>query len=723
MADRSRFGRLLRNTRVAHGLTQEELAARARLSPRAVSDLERGLKLAPRWSTVRLLIAALELTSSDAADFVAAARSTAADAAPPANNLPADVSTFIGREWELAELPSQLSTARLLTLTGPGGVGKTRLALRLATRVQPRYPDGVWLIDLAPLSDHGLLAQSFAAALGVRDTGHRSMLDAVRDRIASQTLLLVVDNCEHLAAPCAEFVERLLRACPHLRVLATSREPLGIAGETVWRVATLRLPTGPATVEELSAYEAVQLFVERARATLPSFRLTAPNAVAVARICRRLDGLPLAIELAAARVNLLSVEQLAARLAASFQLLVAGRRTAPSRHQTLRATLDWSYELLVEQEQLLLERLSVFAGGCSLEGAEAVCVGDTTIERMDVLNWLGRLVDKSMVLAEPDVEGGIRYRLHETLREYGVERLAARGQLDRTRRAHAEFYLDLARQASGPLVGQGQAEWLVRLQREHDNLRAALGWTLEGGDIETGLGLGANLWRFWWYRGHIAEGERWLSRLLQHPRPGSRAWRQVLFGAGRAALHRGDLALARVRFESLRALATEEGDQRMQASALSQLSQIARDEGDPGTSHELILQALAIHRQIGFTWGASNDLETLSLLALQNRDYATARRLGEEALALVRDLGDATRVAFVLASVGQVDLEEGNLATARARFGESLTLFRELANPVGLARALYCFARLAFAEGQPERAYRLLGASAAQREALGYEFT
>lgn len=731
MVERSSFGDVLRKHRSARGLTQQELAERARLSVRAISDLERGLKLAPRWSTLRLLIAALELPSSEAAGFLAAARGSvdgdpvaSGGSAPPKSNLPAEVSTFIGRQWELAELPGQLSATRLLTLTGPGGVGKTRLALRLAAQLVERYPQGMRLVELAPLTDPGLLPHAFAAALGIREDTNRPALDVLCESLSPQTLLLIVDNCEHLADPCARLIEQLLRACPGLTVLGTSREPLAIAGETVWRVATLRLPPR-ATIraDDLSSFEAVQLFVERARSSAPAFRLTAHNAAAIERVCRRVDGLPLAIELAAARVGLLSVDEIADRLSDCLQLLVAGRRTAPSRHQTLRAALDWSYDLLPEEGRVLLDELSVFVGSCTLEAVEAVCGGGLTNDRSEILNRLGRLVDRSLVQAEPHEADGVRYRLHETLREYGLEHLRSCGELERVRRAHTDHYVALAQQAFDLMRGSGQADWLARLEREHDNLRACLAWALEHGDIEVAHRLGAYLWRFWWYRGHLAEGESWLNRLLEHPRPDSPNWRQVLFAAGRAAFTRGDLALARTRFESLKELSESDGDLRWQASALSQLCQIARDEGDYVLSRDLTQQALTMHQATGDRWGSANELEGLSLLALRDGDIQEARRLGEEALALVRELKDETRIAFVQASLSQVDMAERDLLGARARLIESITLFQQLENPVGLARALHCCAGLALLAGDFERAHRLAGASAGRRETVGFEFT
>jgi predicted ATPase/DNA-binding CsgD family transcriptional regulator len=639
------------------------------------------------------------------------------------HNLPAEPSTFVGREWELGELPNLLASTRVLTLTGPGGVGKTRLALRLGTAVLDAYPDGVWLVELAPLLDGRLLPQALAATLRVREAAGRSVLEQLRDELRGRHMLLLLDNCEHLIEACAQVVEDLLRACPGLRVLATSRESLGSHGEMIWRVGALRLPgRSTSTPEQLNQSEAVRLFVERARAVQPAFTLSDRNARLVALICRRLDGLPLALELAAARVSVLSVSEIADRLDDRFRLLVSGRRTAPARQQTLRATLDWTYGLLSEPEKRLFERLAVFAGGCSLEMAEHVC-GQDGLQQPEVLDVLGRLVDKSVVTAEPEAGGTSRYRLHETIRQYGLERLNERGALDDARQRHAEYFAVWVQSAELELRGDRQAAWLDWLESEHDNLRVALAWALEKAQKDVGLRLGAALWRFWLYRGHLTEGENWLGRLLAHGGPATPAHLRALFGAGMLARARGETAAGRERFEECRRLAMESGDQERVAAALTQLGQIAREGGELAAAREMLAQALTIRASRGNQWGIAASLEELGYVALRAGDRPTALHLFTEALALVRELADRTRVGFLLCSVGEVQLADGDVSGARARFGESLALFRELGHAQGLARALFCCARLALAEGEPQRALRLFGASAAQRDAFGYAFT
>ena len=425
------------------------------------------------------------------------------------------------------------SSPRLVTIVGAGGAGKTRLALQVAARLSGEggtenpFPDGVWLVPLASLADGQLVVEAVAGALGVRVAPGGPVLDAVTAWLRPRRLLLLLDNCEHLVGACAAFAEGALLAAPGLRVLATGREPLGISGEVLWRLPTLPAPDLQAlpAAERLLDFAAVRLFVERARGVNPGFSLTPENRAAVARICQRLDGLPLALELAAARTRVLSVEQIAARLDDRFRLLTAGSRTAPPQQQTLRASMDWSHDLLSEAERALFARLSVFAGGFSLEAAEQVCAGapgDPVLDAADVLDLLSQLVDKSLVVAVYAADDGsapagpaeTRYRLPETVREYGAERLAARGEAAAIRQAHTRYFSGLAEEAGPALSGPRQRSWHDLLEREHDNLRGALRAALDGDDPATALRMGYGLWKFWAVRGHHAEGRRWLEEAL-----------------------------------------------------------------------------------------------------------------------------------------------------------------------------------------------------------------
>lgn len=432
------------------------------------------------------------------------------------NNLPMQLTSFIGREREMGEIRALLSRSRLLTLVGSGGSGKTRLALQVAAELLEAYKDGVWLVELAALTDAGLLAQTVAAALNLREQPGRTVEATLTDYLQPRQILLVLDNCEHLLLACAELGEGLLRTCPQLRLLSTSRESLAISGELTYRVPSfavteLRQLT---SVDALIQNEAVRLFVDRATLAAPAFKLTERNVAAVAQICDRLDGIPLAIELAAGRMKGMSVEQIAARLDDRFRLLTGGSRTALPRQQTLRATMDWSHEMLSDSERTVLRRLSVFAGGWTLEAAEAVCAGDGP-EPGDVLDLVTHLVDKSLVFMEaPD--GEARHRFLETIRQYARDRLMEASEADRVRDRHRDWCIQLAEQAEPHLTSAAQAVWFERLELENHNLRAALEWTKAGGAPEMGLRLAGPLWRFWNVHGYWREGREW----LECPRPG-----------------------------------------------------------------------------------------------------------------------------------------------------------------------------------------------------------
>jgi non-specific serine/threonine protein kinase len=469
-----------------------------------------------------------------------------ADGLSVPGNLPLPLTSFVGRDTAIAEVTRLLSTTRLLTLTGAGGCGKSRLALRIGEEVRRAYADGAWLVELAALSDPTLLPHTVASALGVREAPGRPLLDLLTAYLRGRSLLLILDNCEHLVAACAPLAETLLRACPGLTILATSRHVLGVAGETAWRVPSLAVPDlhSPPPLERLVHYEAVQLFIDRATAAQPGLQVTQQNAPAVARICHHLDGIPLAIELAAARARVFAVEQIAARLDDRFRLLTAGPRTALPRQQSLGATVDWSYALLSEPERALLRRLAVCAGGWTFEAAEVVAAGDG-VQPYAVLDLLAQLVDKSLVIAE-ERRGAVRYRLLETIREYACDRLQAAGEAAGTRDRHRAYFLALAEEAEPQLRGAESQRFLDRLEEEHANLRVALEWALaspDGGEAALRLS-GALAW-FWWLRSYHDEGWRWLERALAGAPEASAARMKALHGAGYLAHHRRDSALAR----------------------------------------------------------------------------------------------------------------------------------------------------------------------------------
>ena len=445
------------------------------------------------------------------------------------HNLPAAVNSFVGRDQELRETRRLFESTRLLTLTGTGGVGKTRLAVQLAATLLDTYPDGVWLVELAPVADPNRVARAVAGVLGVAERHGLPILRLVAEALQGQRVLLILDNCEHVLDASARLAGSLLRTCPDLHVLATSREPLSIDGEQVLRVPSLAPPEPPDTPERVAGSAAAQLFLERARAVEPGFALTSQTAPAVAQVCRRLDGIPLALELATARVALLSVEQIAARLDDRFRLLVGGHRTTPARQQTLLATMEWSHGLLNDAERVLFRRLAVFSGGWTLEAAEAACAGET-LAAGDIVDLLAHLVDQSLVVVEPDSDGSRRYRLLETVRAYATERLAAASEVDELRDRHAAYFWTLAEKARPDLMVLRFEGWLDRLDREQDNFRAALDWLASRNRVEEGLRLATALAEFWYVRGYAAEGRERLEHLLGQ-------WGQARNRTRQAALH------------------------------------------------------------------------------------------------------------------------------------------------------------------------------------------
>jgi non-specific serine/threonine protein kinase len=734
-----RLGDLLRRHRLAAGLTQEELAERAGLSRRGIADLERGMRQTPRKETVALLVAALGLAGAERAAFEVAARpATRASpghpaGAPPLNpvdrhahNLPIQLTSFVGRERELAELKPLLLGSRLLTLTGPGGSGKTRLALSLAADALEHFADGVWLVELAPLADPTLVPQKVAAALGLRDEPGRPILEVVRDYLRPKTLLLLLDNCEHLIAACAEVAETLLRAAPNLRILASSREALGIAGETVYRVPSLPLPDTiqpdhPHDLDALARNECVRLFVARAASTSPPFRLTARNAPAIAQIGRRLDGIPLALELAAARTRILPPQQIAARLDDRFRLLKGGSRTALPRHQTLLALFEWSHDLLSEAERVLLRRLSVFAGGWSLEAAQAVC-GDGL--GADVLETLERLADKSLIdVATPLDAAEGRYRLLETIRQYAREKLVAAGEADMLRDRHLEYFAQLAEAAEPQLRRAEQMAWVERLEREHDNLRAALAWALESGKRRSMLRLAGALAYLWDVRGYWSEGCRWLDDALQLdsrqqeggvavqspskpalPTRGDAALRaKVLYGAARLHIwalfdFAGSLTLIE---EGLR-LWRELDDKWWMAVALEHVGFLLLGH-DLQTAIASLEEGVTVAREVEDRWPLALCLIRLAQ-AVSVTDVAAARRMCEEGVTLARRVGDKGLLSLGLEELTPLYWSEGNLTAAEAVAADALGEARAIGSVAEAIVSMYFLAYTACLQGDLARA-------------------
>jgi predicted ATPase/DNA-binding CsgD family transcriptional regulator len=640
------------------------------------------------------------------------------DASPP-NNLPVQLSSFVGREKELAEVKQLLENNRLLTLTGSGGCGKTRLALAVAAELVEGFEDGVWMVELAPLADPSLVPQAVASTVGVREQPGRSLTEALSDYLEAKKVLLVLDNCEHLVEACADLAEALLQSCPELRVLTTSREALGIAGEVAWLVPSLGLPDLrrlPA-VENLARYESAHLFVERATAVKPTFTLTEQNAPALAQVCYRLDGIPLAIELAAARAKVLSVEQISERLDDCFVLLSAGGRTAVPRHRTLLATMDWSHELLPQKERELFRRLSVFAGGFILDAAESICAAED-FERDEVLDLLSHLVDKSLVLvAEQD--GEARYRLLETVRQYGWEKLEGSGEAQQVRERHAGYYLALAEEAESELKGERQVAWLERLEREHDNLRAAIAWLLGRGESEKVARLGWALWLFWGIRGYFAEGRRSMEQALwaEGSMPAS-ARAKALYVEGMMANYQGDHRSAEPLVGESIGLFRELDDRLGIAYALSNAGFAALGQGQHQRAITLTEEAVDLFLEEDEKWGAAIELSFLAVAWRDQGDHERAKLLAERGLALSREVGERQTITASLYTLATLAQAERDHERAKKLFEEGLKLSAELGNEADVAHCLEGLASIAGAEGRIVRAARLWGAEEALLEKI-----
>ncbi len=641
-----------------------------------------------------------------------------------ADYLPVELSSLVGRGREVAEINRLLAEGnnRLISLTGPGGAGKTRLAAAAASEAAKAFQDGVRWVGLASLSDPDLVAQAVARAVEVREQPGLSLIDTLAEALRDKRLLLVLDNCEHLIEACARFVHTMLASCIHLHVLATSREALGVAGEATWRIPPLAVPEAdhPLSVGEAEGYEAIALFVERARARLSTFSLTPQNAGVVAEICRELDGMPLAIELAAVRVPMLSVGQIAERLERPLELLSAGARTAEPRQRTLRGTLSWSHELLSEPERGLFRRLSAFAGGWTLAAAEVVGSGES-IEQEEVLDLLSGLVDKSLVAAGSETRDGLRYRMLEPVRQYARELLDKGGEAERVRERHAQYYLALAREAEPNLSGTRQAEWLGRLEREHDNLRAALGWAIEGGNAELALRLTGALERFWWVGGHLSEGRHWLGRgLAANVALPASVRAKALNDAGWMALYQHDLDRAVTLLEESVALFEEVGDERSVATSLFNLGHAMLHKGDKERLATLCDEAEGLARgKFTDPWAAAELLVLLGMSALYEGNHGRAVALLEESMASFRNLGDTQRVTLCVTHLWMAELEGGDPERAAALVSENLRLLRGLGIKPRIYNDLLGGAILAAIGGRPARAARLWAAAEALREAIG----
>jgi predicted ATPase/class 3 adenylate cyclase len=639
------------------------------------------------------------------------------DARP--GNLPVALSSFVGRESEIAEVERLLDQTRLLTLTGPGGSGKSRLALAVATDLLLRFRDGAWFVDLAPVTDPALVPSAVANALGVPEAADRPILDGVKEHLRDRELLCVVDNFEQVAEA-GPVLEELLTAAPGLRTVVTSRVVLSLRGEQEYAVPPLpvpdpeRLPRDPA---ELEAMAAVRLFRERAAAASPRFALTAANAPVVAEITARLDGLPLAIELAATRTKVLTPEQILDRLKRRLALLTSGPRSLPKRQQTLRAAIAWSYDLLEEAERRLFARLSAFTGGWTFEAAEAVCEPEAF--GLDALDGLTSLVDKSLVRRVEPPGRPARFSMLETIREFGLEQLEALGDAEELRRRHAGWFLDLAVEAEPHLTADDQGEWLDRCDSEHANIRAALRWAVEAGQADRAQAAAGALWRFWQQRGHLAEGRRWLEQVLampsgQGPTP---ARAKALTGAGGIAWW-SDQATARALYSEALAIERELGDPARLAEALyNQAFVVAGD--DLESAARLLEESLDLFRRVGDEPGAARAMVMLVVRDAVAGAWDRVIARVEETVAIWRRLGDRLNLAFSLVWLAFAYGRAGRADDARATALRALELFREADNPTGVALVFLDLAFLLTWEGRHADAIRMAAVAQAQREPAG----
>ena len=674
------------------------------------------------------------------------------------NNLPKQLTSFVGRERELAVAGALLDGARLLTIVGPGGIGKTRLSLQIAADVLDAYPDGVWFIEFASIVDPGLVPKAVAQVLGLQEDANTPLVQALCAHVASRRLLLVLDNCEHLVEASANLADALLRAAPDIRILASSREALNVSGEQTFPLPPLALPDPESCAENAARSDAGRLFVERARLRQPGFALSERNVRAVAQICARLDGIPLALELAAARVGVLTVETIAERLHDQFRLLTGGSRTALPRQQTLRALIDWSYDLLGEAEKTLFARLSVFSGGWNLPAAEDIC-SDCNLASGAVLDLLTALANKSLVV--PDGNGA-RYRMLETIRDYARDRLQERGENVAVRVRHSNYFVRLAEDAEPHLEGgQDQPAWLAQLELEHDNLRAALGWSLEGPEgAEADLRLTGALYRFWAHRGHAHEGRQWCVAALARAakRPGTLARLKALHASGTLTWRLGDITAARSLLEQALALSRELGDRTREGRVLSNLGGVAIHQADDEAAQAFLEQAVAIHKATGnramearvlnnvaalaisrgrfaeseapleraleLSRELHNPMEEatamshLGVLAKRRGEFARARELHERALATAREFGVREFELEEMRHLGDIALAQGEVTAARAHFRNALAASKEIGGQHEIALCLEAVTMLMVEAKKCELAARLCGAADALRAAI-----
>jgi predicted ATPase/DNA-binding XRE family transcriptional regulator len=777
------FGYWLRRRRKAFDLTQEDLAERVGCSLVMIRKIESDARR-PSRQIAEILAEQLLIPVEERPVFIQAARAeglveriqspvdqpilAVSEATPEQSatsySLPLPLTPLIGRARQLEQLRDLLgsSEVRLVTVSGPGGIGKTRFALEIAAQMRSHFRDGVCFVPLAALSDSALVGSTIAQALGVHEEGSQSIEAQLGQFLATRELFLVLDNFEQIMQA-STLVSTLLQSAPKLKVMVTSREVLHIRGEHELPLPTLDLPKlhQHLDVDEVAQHSAIELFVARAQAIKSSFQLNRSNVAAVASICARLDGLPLALELVAARIKLLSPQSLAERLTERLPLLTGGARDLPERHQTLRNAIEWSYNLLTPEEQQLFAELSIFVGGCSLEALEAVCQSGSH----QLLDLLGSLVNKSLVRQVELPDGDIRFFMLETIREYGWSHASMSEELENLIGRYTSYYLDLAEEAEPQLTGPEQDFWFDRLESEHDNLRSALALQLDRKQGSEAARMAAALWRFWYVRNHLSEGRQWFSRILQAGENeieagalaralignGVLAWMQsdytnarsafeaslpllqqvndqqgtanALNNLGGIASEQGDYSHASQLYEESLVLRRQLGDQRGIANALNNLAIVAIEQGDYSQARQLHEESLVLRRQLSDQWGIAHSLNNLAMVAIEQGDYPTAQQLQEEALQLARELGDQRGVATSLSNLGEITLLLGDLERPASFFSESIALFEQLSDQRGIAECLERVSVLAVQGQHWQQALRFYGAAQALRETIGVPLT
>lgn len=724
------FGEWLKQQRHARDLTQEQLGdfagcsfetirkiekGRRRASRHMVEALGRYLRIPPEELSAVMQLARLGSDATDAITYILPPHIADGQVSQPplraSAGLPAWRTTFIGREHERVQVRDLLEQPemRLLTLIGPPGIGKTRLSFQVADALVGHFQDGVSHVFLSPVTDPALVCQAIAQALGVKEAPNQPLEHTLVDHLRDKHMLLLLDNFEQVI-PAGPLVGRLLAECPRLTVLVSSRTALRVYGEHQFPVPPLSLPDSdtrqPPSFEELAQSEAVELFTQRSQAVKPNFMLTADNAPIVAEICRQLDGLPLAIELAAARSKVLAPKALLARLSSRLNLLTAGMQDLPPRQQTLRGAIAWSYDLLNEEERALFRRMSVFAGGRTLEAVEVVCNAKEDL-KTDVLDLVTSLMDKSL-LRPVEETGEPRFYMLWTIREYGLECLVDAAEEGVTKSSHAEYFLDLAEDAEPLLKGPGQAVWLNRLEDEHGNLRVALEWSQKT-DVQTFARLASALWRFWYVRGYLSEGRGWLDAVREVdgslPTP-LRA--KVRYGAGAMAVNQGEYQLAEKLFNESLAMFRELGDKIGISDCINNLGILATNQGDYARAIDLFDRSLVLRREVGDKRIIAGTLNNMANLAIIRGDYDQACAFLEEALEIFETSGELTVRAILLNNLGRAVLNQGDYEAARALFKKSLSIKQELGDKEGIASSLNRLGVVARCEGDYEQAQSLL---------------